>query len=145
MSIEVNKKIFTFTSLNTLKLVFRTFSVCEPASFLLSASPYIFLKLIHYLNHRRGVSFNELQFFNLVYPIYASFAILVSLVDINYLPITLIYLVNHKKREWLKIKKWLALNISLILGRHGVFATGHYFMGLLISLHLSSSFSIIIL
>jgi hypothetical protein len=104
-STKVSEKVFTFTSLNALKLLFRTYSVCEPASFFLSASPYIIMKLIHYLNHKKVFLFNELQFMDLVYPIYGAFAITVSLFDINYLPITLIYLVNHKKREWLRFKK----------------------------------------
>lgn len=98
-------KIFTFTSLNTLKLLFRTYSVCEPASFFLSASPYLLIKLIHYLNHKKFILINDIQFSNLVYPIYGSFAISISLIDINYLPITLLYLANHKKRDWLSFKK----------------------------------------
>lgn len=104
-STVANKKIFSFVALNTLKLTFRTFNVGNAPIFLLAASPYIFLKLIHYLSHKKVILFGELQFRDLVYPIYASFFVLVALVDINYLIITFIYLVNHKKSEWVNFKK----------------------------------------
>lgn len=104
-SISANKKIFTFITLNTLKLTFRTFNVGDVPIFLLAASPYIFLKLIHYLSHKKAILFSELQFRDLVYPIYVPFFLLIALIDINYLIITLIYLVNHKKKEWVNFKK----------------------------------------
>jgi hypothetical protein len=103
-SIGANKKIFTFVTLNTLKLAFRILNVGNVPIFLLAASPYIFLKLIHYLNHKKAVLFGDLQFGDLVYPIYASFFVLIAFVDINYVIITFIYLVNHKKSEWVKLK-----------------------------------------
>jgi hypothetical protein len=104
-TISSNKKIFTFLTLNTLKLAFRVFDVSNAPVFLLAASPYIFLKLVHYLNHKKVILFDELKFGDLLYPIYASFFIFIAFVDLNYSLITLVYLVNHKKSEWVKFKK----------------------------------------
>jgi hypothetical protein len=98
-------QIFTFTLLNVLKLAFRTFNVGSMSMFLLAASPYIFLKLLHYLNHKRAISFKKLQFNDHVTPVYSAFFIILAYVNIDYLPITALYLVNHKKREWLNILK----------------------------------------
>lgn len=101
--IELKYKIFTFISLNSLKLVFRLFGIGNVPLFLLASAPFLIIKTLHYLGHKKCISFEKLRFGDLVVPVYAAFSLITIIVNWSYLPVTLAYLINHKKRDWLNV------------------------------------------
>jgi hypothetical protein len=94
-----NYKIGTFIVLNFIKIYIRLIFITSTSIlYLFSIFPHFIFKIIHYLDHKKIIVFNNSKYQNIINPISLSWIIILIVIDYKLLFFSSIYLFNNLKR-----------------------------------------------